>query len=316
MSHTGSSEPSLSARALAWPRSVAAWYFSLSSYLVLVGPPAVLAALLLGRPLLVVWLGVTGVRLTRLILGLRFEVEGADAVDGDRAAVYCINHESNVDVLVFELLFRRCRRLKGLYKAELDRIPILGRVLHVANFVALRRGDREQTRRAVQRAIGMLRSGDSFVIAPEGTRSPDGELLPFKRGAFVMAIGAPVPIVPIGVTGSLGPCPGGRVSSGRGRSECGIGAPIPTAGLTDADCDALMSVVRTQIANLAAPVEAVSQSDPPLAGPWRACVRWGATVRRTAGTNPSGSAYPSEIGVSAPCGRRTGRCALADVASP
>jgi 1-acyl-sn-glycerol-3-phosphate acyltransferase len=234
---------------LSWPRSILV-YLLLSLYILLVGPPALVAAVMLRRPRLLIVLGLFGVRVCRHILGLRYDVNGLEHVDGRRPTVYCMNHASDVDVLVYDVLSWKGRRLKGLYKAELDQIPILNLVLKVVDFVALQRGDREQTDRAIARATAMLRGGDSFLIAPEGTRSATGELLPFKRGAFVMAIGAQVPIVPIAIAGGRDAMPRGSAVILPTVLRMRIGEPIPTTGLTDEDRERLTALVRDRIASL------------------------------------------------------------------
>jgi 1-acyl-sn-glycerol-3-phosphate acyltransferase len=88
-----------------------------------------------------------------------------------------------------------------LYKAELRRLPILVWVFDAAGFVPLERAKKEQSWPAVERAAEALRDGNSFFIFPEGTRSRTGELLPFKKGGFVMALKAQAPIVPVAIVG-------------------------------------------------------------------------------------------------------------------
>jgi 1-acyl-sn-glycerol-3-phosphate acyltransferase len=222
-------------------------YLLLSLSILFVGPPALAIAVLLRRPALPITLGLVAIRLARAILGIRFRVQGLEHVVGGQPAVYCVNHTSNVDVLVFEILYRRCSRLKGLYKAELGRIPILGRVLEVVGFVPLERGHREQTIQAIEQATAMLRNGDSFLIAPEGTRSPTGALLPFKKGAFLMAIAAEVPIVPIVIKGGRAAMPKGSAVVRPTVLDVCIGSPIETAGMTAHDRDRLVGLVRARM---------------------------------------------------------------------
>ena len=140
---------------------------------------------------------VRGVRRAPACSGIRLEVAGLEHVAADRPTVYCINHRSNVDVVVFEVLFPRCPRLRGLYKAEMGKLPVLGRA-HAAGRVRAG-GAREpgERHRGGRRGRGRLRAGDSFLLAPEGTRSRTDDLLPFKKGGFVMAIKAQAPVVPV-----------------------------------------------------------------------------------------------------------------------
>jgi 1-acyl-sn-glycerol-3-phosphate acyltransferase len=241
--------PSIVARALAWPRSVIA-YLLLSSYILIVGPPALLVATLFRWPGLLVALGLACVRVLRRIVGLRYQIEGLERVTGDRATVYCINHASDVDVLVYDVLHRRCPCLKALYKSQLNAIPILNLVLRAADFVSVERGNRGQTDRAITGAIEMLRRGDSFVIAPEGTRSAAGQLLPFKRGAFVMAIDAQVPIVPVAIRGGRDAMRRGSPVIRPATLHFRIGDPISTAGMTAEDRERLADLVRVRLEDM------------------------------------------------------------------
>ena len=97
-----------------------------------------------------------------------------------------------------------------MYKAELARLPILGTVMRTAGFVPVERANRERAIEAVDEAVAALRAGASFLLAPEGTRSRTGELQPFKKGAFVMAIKAQAPVVPIALIGPDVAMPRGR----------------------------------------------------------------------------------------------------------
>jgi 1-acyl-sn-glycerol-3-phosphate acyltransferase len=182
-----------------------------------------------------------------MLLGLRLAVSGLQHVVGGRPTLYCINHRSNVDVVAFEALFPRCPRLRGLYKAELGKIPVLGRAMRLVGFVPVDRANRASAIASVEAAAAQLAAGDSFMIAPEGTRARGEEMLPFKKGGFVMAIKAQVPVVPVALHGTAEAMPRGRFWVRPGLVTVQAGAPVPTAGLTLDDRDRLMETVRGRL---------------------------------------------------------------------
>lgn len=222
-------------------------YVLLGLYIAIVGPPALAVAFVTGRAGHVLTLGRFGARSVRRLLGIRLEVSGLEHVDGDRPTLYCMNHRSNVDVVAFEALYPRCPRLRGLYKAEMGKLPVLGRAMRLVGFVPVDRGNRARAIASVDAAALRLRAGDSFLIAPEGTRARTGDLLPFKKGGFVMAITAQAPVVPVALNGTEEVMPRGRFWVRPGVVRIDVGAPISTAGLTLDDRDRLMATVRGRL---------------------------------------------------------------------
>lgn len=193
-------------------------------------------------------LGRGGVRLGLTLAGIRYRVSGMEHVPPGQAVVFCSNHESNVDPPVLFVALHT--QLHVLYKAELHRFPLMGTVFDVGGFVAVERGDRDKSMASIARGAASLRAGNSFLIFPEGTRSRTGQLLPFKKGGFIMALQAQVPIVPVAIRG-------GRDSMRKGSAivrpvhvSVRVGRPIPTAGLTVADRDRVLQRVRTEIENM------------------------------------------------------------------
>jgi len=234
-----------------WLRSLASYVF-LALYIAIVGPPALAVAFLTGRTGHVFALGRFGARTVRQLLGIRLDVSGLEHVVADRPTLYCINHRSNVDVVAFEALFPRCPRLRGLYKAEMGKLPVLGRAMRLVGFVPVDRANRASAIASVDAATERLLAGDSFLIAPEGTRGLRGELLPFKKGGFFMAIKAQAPIVPVALHGTAEAMPRGQFWVTPGIVRVEVGDPIPTAGFTVHDRERLMEMVRARLQTMLA----------------------------------------------------------------
>lgn len=238
--------------AVAAIRSLAT-YVAVSLYTLVLGPPCILLALLFRWPGVLYRAGLPGVRLGLVLSGLRIRSEGDDRLQRTRAAVYCVNHSSNVEPpIIFVVLRDLLPDLRILYKAELRRLPVLGRAFEIAGFVPLERRNRDQSLPAIDRAAAALAAGASFLIFPEGTRSRTGELLPFKKGGFVMAIKAQAPVVPIAVIGARAAMRKGSPVIWPVTVSVRIGHPIETAGLTHDQRDWLVTEARRRVSDLLA----------------------------------------------------------------
>jgi 1-acyl-sn-glycerol-3-phosphate acyltransferase len=218
-----------------------------------VGPPILLVALFFRK---LPWLFAAarvGVHLGLLLSGVKLRIEGREHLQRSRAAIYAVNHASNVEPpLLFEALSPLFPRLSVLYKAELRKLPILVRAFDLAGFVPLERNNPEQSLPAIERAAEALRNGSSFMIFPEGTRSRSGALLPFKKGGFIMAIKAQAPIVPTAILGARDAMRKGSFIIQPVTVKVKFSPPVETTGLTLDDRDRLSDVVRERVATLLA----------------------------------------------------------------
>jgi 1-acyl-sn-glycerol-3-phosphate acyltransferase len=151
------------------------------------------------------------------------------------------NHESFADILLISHL---PWEMKWLSKAELFRIPIMGWMMWLAGDIPVKRGFGPSALEAMERCRRMLRQRVSVMIFPEGTRSRTAELLPFKDGAFRLAIESGVPILPLAVSGTRTALPKHDWRFGRSVGEVRVLDPIETSGLTLADVPALKARVR------------------------------------------------------------------------
>jgi 1-acyl-sn-glycerol-3-phosphate acyltransferase len=228
-------------------RSVAT-YVAVSLYILLVGPPFVLLALAVRSPALLYQVGLLGVKLGRILSGITVRVHGGQNIQHHRAAVYAVNHTSNVEPpILYETLSGLFPRLRIVYKAELRKLPILVNAFDLGGFVPLERGNPEQSLPAIEKAGEALREGNSFLIFPEGTRSRTGALLPFKKGGFIMALKGQAPIVPVAIMGARNAMRKGSFVINPVTVDVKFGEPVETAGLSLSDRDALVANVRSRV---------------------------------------------------------------------
>lgn len=177
--------------------------------------------------------------------GIRVKVEGLENVDPNRTTIYCANHPSAMDIPI--LLLTLPVQFRFLAKRPLFHIPFLGWHLRRSGHIPV---DRERPREALEsldQAAKKIREGRSVVLFPEGHRSRDCRMLPFKAGSFYLAIRAGVPIVPITLNGTRAVLKPDTLHVRPGKAEVIAHPPMPTTGLTLDDVQALSERVRNQI---------------------------------------------------------------------
>ena len=174
-----------------------------------------------------------------------FSTDGVRIRDPRRPYVAVSNHESYADIFLISHL---PWEMKWLGKEQLFKIPFLGWMMWLAGDIPVRRGTRESIVAAMNGCRTKLKQRLSVMIFPEGTRTPDGELLPFKDGAFRLAIESNVPILPIVVAGTRRAMAKHTFQFQKTRAICRVLEPIETAGLTLADLQSLKQRTRDAIA--------------------------------------------------------------------
>jgi 1-acyl-sn-glycerol-3-phosphate acyltransferase len=217
--------------------TVAVWtglLFPLACLLMLVGLPAGWLVRRLWAPVLL-WAS-----------GARVEVEGAEHVDPSRPMVYASNHQSTLDI---PLLFAALPvDLRFIAKEQLRWVPLVGWYLQLGGHVLVNRGKRVQAIASLDRAAARIaRQRISLIVFPEGTRSPDRRILPFKHGVFALALKAQVPVVPVTIEGSAAVMPRRSWRFTPGRVRVRIGAPVDTSAFAPEDRQGLANVVRHAI---------------------------------------------------------------------
>lgn len=214
------------------------------AYLLFFGMPAVVYSGITRDTEPLYRVALLGIRIALGLAGVRIIVAGRERLATGRAVVFMSNHQGNIDP---PALLVTLPPILILVKKELFRIPILGYGMRLRGLVPVNRKSREQAYAAVDEAVGKLKAGFSFLVFPEGTRSQDGRLQPFKKGVFAMAIRAGAPIVPISISGSKRIMQKGRLAIHPGTVRITIHDPIATTGYAIDDRGQLIERVREAI---------------------------------------------------------------------
>ena len=221
-------------------------WFVVGALLLIIAPPILLVARLANRPDWVYpwadWGGRTWLRLS----GVDVYVKGLELLDPKQPYVFVANHRSYLDAA--PLFCNTGRRMGLIGKKELLKAPILGYGMGFVNVIAIDRSNRERAVESIRIATERLRSGISFGVCPEGTRAQPGEMLPFKKGAFHMAVQAGVPVVPIALKNSDELMGKGTGEAWPGTIEMVLMPPVETSWVSsDDDLDKLVQQVQGAI---------------------------------------------------------------------
>jgi len=186
------------------------------------------------------WIARNGLRLA----GVRIQVEGRERINPAETYIFMCNHVSNLDPPILMPMIPR--RSSVLVKKELFQVPILGRAMRLGELVAVDRRNREAAVNSMREAEEVMARGLNMTVFPEGTRSRDGRLLPFKKGPFYLAMDSGIPVVPITILGSESLMPKGSALIHSGTVRLVFHAPILPKQFQDHD--ELISAVRGEIA--------------------------------------------------------------------
>jgi len=181
------------------------------------------------------------------ITPIRVVVEGAQNAQASRSYVVACNHQSMFDILVVYGWLKL--NLKWVMKQELRKIPAIGIGCEKAGHIFVERRNPKQAAAAIRAALGRLGNGVGILFFPEGTRSLDGRLLPFKKGAFRTAIEQNLPLLPVTVVGTRDILPAKSLRLFPGTARLVIHPAIETTGMSAADVDALLERARQTIAS-------------------------------------------------------------------
>jgi 1-acyl-sn-glycerol-3-phosphate acyltransferase len=227
-------------------------YLHLLVATILLSTPVILFSLMRIRTRYYGWAARGWAQWMLLVSGVKVRLEGMERAPAGQPRIFVSNHQSWFDV--FALAATIPGQYRFVAKKELARIPIFGQAWKAAGHICVDRGDRESAVRSLDEAGRLIRSdGSAVVIFAEGTRSRDGRLQPFKKGAFMLALHTGVDITPVGISGSRQVQPKGSWRIRPGTIRIRVGPPVPIREYSFETRDRLMERVRAEIVRLTAP---------------------------------------------------------------
>jgi 1-acyl-sn-glycerol-3-phosphate acyltransferase len=193
------------------------------------------------------WVSRQWSRVALRVCGVRVSVRGTEHLEPGRSYIYVCNHASMFDIPVVSAGIPDDIRI--VYKRELEKIPLFGWGLRWSNYIGIDRGRSAEARRSLDEAVAKIRKGASVLMFGEGTRTEDGKLQPFKRGAFHLAVRSGVSVVPLTINGSYTIVPKHSLRIRPGTVELVLSPPIAIAAVEGKDAELkLMEQVRAAIA--------------------------------------------------------------------
>jgi len=217
-------------------------------FLLLFGIPVLFVCALFGLREAFIAYGRWMMRVGRSILGIRVEAAGLDRIGRRIPYIFMSNHLSFLDGPLLMTVLDRPARV--IVKRFVFRIPVLGWGMRYVGYVPLDKEGAGAGRRSIARAAALIKErGYSFLVFPEGTRSPEGSLLPFRRGGFFLALECGTPIVPVSVQGTYALMPRGSKRIRTGAVRITFHDPIPVTGYAPEAMGELMDRVRAAVAS-------------------------------------------------------------------
>lgn len=176
------------------------------------------------------------------VTGVKVSIKGLENIDIDYPYVYAMNHQSYFDI--FAILSALPVQFKWMAKKQLFYIPFLGWAMRNCNYISVDRKTPKGAYKALKKALDFINQGYSIIIFPEGTRSKDGYIGPFKTGGIVLALRSNKPIVPVTIIGTRHILPKGGRFIRSGHVKVIIDKPIPTEGYKETEKEKLANIIR------------------------------------------------------------------------
>jgi 1-acyl-sn-glycerol-3-phosphate acyltransferase len=218
--------------------------------ILILGPPLLLYSWATGNPDALFFTGTGAAYFVARVVGMRVKIEGREKIPPG-VCLFLANHTSFADPV--PIIWAIPRRIGILLKKSLFSVPIFGWAMRAAKFVPVDRANTESAMQSVEIAAERMKGGLSFLAYPEGSRSYDGRLMRFKRGVFIMAIKAEVPIVPVALAGAHKIAPKGSLKIHPGQVVVSFGEPIDASRYTVDRRSELAAKVHDAIADLLPP---------------------------------------------------------------